>query len=122
MRARARHSAWDAEFTAVEPLPWLTAIGRDWDLIATDEGSWTASNATALCAAAVDAATGPYRGPSVATKVLKQPYALASVPSDRRCLTWRRRAIVKGTSASASTGNGEETSVSGRRRSDPRDR
>lgn len=70
MRARARHSAWDSEFTAVEPLPWLAAIGRDWDLIASDDASWVANDATAICAAAVDAATGPYRGPSVATKVL----------------------------------------------------
>ena len=70
MRARARHSAWEAEFAAVEPLPWLQAISLEWDLIATDDATWTASNATAVCAAAVEATTGAYRGPSVATKVL----------------------------------------------------
>jgi hypothetical protein len=70
MRARARHSAWENEFAAVEPLPWLKAISLDWDLIATDEAIWRAMNATALCAEAVAKATGPYRGPSVATKVL----------------------------------------------------
>lgn len=70
MRARARHSAWDAEFASVEPLPWLQAIALDWDLIATDDEAWAAADATAVCAVAVAAATGPYRGPSVATKVL----------------------------------------------------
>lgn len=70
MRARARHSAWENEFAAVEPLPWLKAISLDWDLIATDVAIWEAANATAVCAEAVAKATGPYRGPSVATKVL----------------------------------------------------
>lgn len=70
MRARARHSAWEAEFAAVEPLPWLAAISLSWDLIATDSEAWDTTNATAICAEAVAKATGPYRGPSVATKVL----------------------------------------------------
>jgi hypothetical protein len=70
MRARARHSAWEAEFSAVEPLPWLTAISHDWDLLATDEDIWARADATTVCAMAIERATGPYRGTSVATKVL----------------------------------------------------
>src|SRR5919106_1815989 len=70
MRARARHSAWEAEFAGVEPLPWLAAISLNWDLIATDSEAWNTADAAAICAEAVAKATGPYRGPSVATKVL----------------------------------------------------
>jgi hypothetical protein len=70
MRARARHSVWEKEFAAVEPLPWLAAINQDWDLIATDEGTWRAQDCTRIIADAIAATTGKYRGQSVATKVL----------------------------------------------------
>jgi Family of unknown function (DUF6308) len=70
MRARARHSAWEAEFGAAEPLPWLAAINLDWDLIATDDATWAASDCTHMIAIAVEKSTGRYRGNSVATKVL----------------------------------------------------
>lgn len=70
MRARARHSAWEAEYAAVEPLPWLSAIGQDWDLIAFDNDVWKASDCTRIAAAAIKASTGKYRGIGVSTKVL----------------------------------------------------
>jgi hypothetical protein len=70
MRARARHSAWEAEYAAVEPLPWLSAIGQDWDLIASGDEVWEANGCTRIAAAAIKASTGKYRGISVSTKVL----------------------------------------------------
>jgi hypothetical protein len=70
MRARSPHSAWEALTTAVDELPWLSAIDPDWDLIGTDDDDWDRAGATQLLAAAIEAAVGPYRRLSVATKVL----------------------------------------------------
>jgi hypothetical protein len=70
MRARARHEAWEKEYAAIEPLPWLSAINMEWDLIATDDAAWTSGRCTAVIAEAIARSTGPYRRESVATKVL----------------------------------------------------
>lgn len=70
MRARSPHSAWQALTTAVDELPWLSAIDPDWDLIGTDDEEWSRAGANQLLAAAIEAAVGPYRRLSVATKVL----------------------------------------------------
>ena len=70
MRARSPHTAWEAMINAEAPLPWLAAIDPNWDLFATDEDSWRRTGAGVLAAAAIDAAVGPYRRMSVATKVL----------------------------------------------------
>jgi len=70
MRARARHSAWEAELGAAEPLPWLAAINLAWDLIATNDATWASSDCARVIATAVEKSTGRYRGKSVATKVL----------------------------------------------------
>ena len=70
MRARARHSAWEAEYAALEPLPWLSAISQEWDLIASDDDVWKGNDCTRITAAAIKASSGKYRGISVSTKVL----------------------------------------------------
>lgn len=70
MRARSPHSAWEALTAAVEPLPWLTAIDPEWDLIAMDDGEWSRVGGAERLAEAIEASVGPYRQLSVATKVL----------------------------------------------------
>jgi hypothetical protein len=70
MRARSPHSAWEPLTTAVDDLPWLAAIGPDWDLIGTSDEAWQAAGGADRLAAAIEASVGPYRRLSVATKVL----------------------------------------------------
>jgi hypothetical protein len=68
MRSRSRHSAWEGFFG--QELSWLATLSPDLDLIAMDEDTWHSAGASDLVAAALVAAIGPWRGPSVATKVL----------------------------------------------------
>jgi hypothetical protein len=68
MRARSSHAHW-IELTS-GPLPWLSAIPGDLDLIATDEQRWVGSGADPLVRAAIRYTVGSGRGVSVATKML----------------------------------------------------
>lgn len=68
MRARSPHTAWDTLITDPRPLPWLTGIDPDWDLLELDGDLW--GRARPAVEAALAAATGPGRGLSVGTKVL----------------------------------------------------
>jgi hypothetical protein len=68
MRARSKHSWWEPVLN--RELPWLSALRIDLDLIASDDESWVAADGYRLMSEALTAAIGPYRGPSVATKVL----------------------------------------------------
>lgn len=70
MRARSPHSAWEPLTAALDELPWLTAIDRNWDLIGTDDEVWQRAGGADRLAAAIEATVGPYRRLSVATKVL----------------------------------------------------
>jgi hypothetical protein len=68
MRARSSHASW-VELTS-SPLPWLSAIPEDLDLIETDGQLWVTSRADRLVGAAIRSTVGPGRGVSVATKML----------------------------------------------------
>lgn len=70
MRARSPHSAWEPITQTEGPLPWLVSISPHWDLFRTEDEAWEQTGAAGLLAAAVEAAVGPYRRMSVATKVL----------------------------------------------------
>ena len=68
MRARSKHEWWQTLLD--RELDWLAALDPDIDLIAADDEQWAAAGGQRLVSAALAATIGPYRGPSVATKVL----------------------------------------------------
>jgi hypothetical protein len=69
MRARSRHTAWEA-LTGAGPLPWLAALDSSWDLIELPDRERERLGCTALLQAVFATAVAPYRNLSVATKVL----------------------------------------------------
>jgi hypothetical protein len=68
MRARSSHKSWEPILN--HHLGWLAAIDPSLDLIGADEGEWQAADGERLVRDALLASVGPYRGPSVVTKVL----------------------------------------------------
>lgn len=68
MRARSGHKHWG--LIVNQDLDWLAAIDSELDLLASDDDQWHHADSPRLCQAALGATIGPYRGPSVATKVL----------------------------------------------------
>jgi uncharacterized protein DUF6308 len=68
MRARSSHSSWEPVLN--RHLDWLASLDPELDLIEADEPAWHAADAELLVRTALSATIGPYRGPSVATKVL----------------------------------------------------
>jgi hypothetical protein len=69
MRARSRHTAWEA-LTSAGPLPWLAALDPSWDLVELPDRDWERFGCTALLEAAFAAAIAPYRQLAGATKML----------------------------------------------------
>lgn len=68
MRARSKHDWWEPVLN--RELDWLGALDLELDLISADDDEWQATSGETLVTAALAAAIGPHRGPSVATKVL----------------------------------------------------
>lgn len=68
MRARSRHQWWEPVLD--RELDWLSALDPGLDLITTSDQEWQIAEGERLATAALTAAIGPHRGPSVATKVL----------------------------------------------------
>lgn len=68
MRARSSHQWWEPILN--RDLDWLTALDPTLDLIGASDDEWRAVEGESLTAAALAAAIGPHRGPSVASKVL----------------------------------------------------
>ncbi len=68
MRARSKHQSWES--VRDRDLPWLSALDPTLDLIVTSEREWRVADGEGLAIAALTAAIGPHRGPSVATKIL----------------------------------------------------
>jgi hypothetical protein len=69
MRARTPHDAWQALTGSLTSHEWLQAIDPGWDLLELDDESWT-SKVRPSVSAALKQMIAPYRGLSVATKVL----------------------------------------------------
>jgi hypothetical protein len=68
MRGRSSHRSWAALLNC--RLEWLAAIDPTLDLIASEDSQWAAVEGERLVRTALIRTVGPYRGPSVATKVL----------------------------------------------------
>lgn len=68
MRARSSHQHWEP--IANRDLGWLAAIDPGLDLLAADDEQWRRAGGARLSQGALRNAIGPYRGPSVVTKVL----------------------------------------------------
>lgn len=68
MRARSKHDWWAPVLD--RELDWLAALDPEVDLIDTEDAEWDEVGAEDLVRAALEATIGPWRGPSVATKVL----------------------------------------------------
>jgi uncharacterized protein DUF6308 len=69
MRARSPQQAWQVLTDSVGAHDWLRAIDPDWDLLGVDDAAWSAEVRPAI-ALALKEVIAPYRGLSVATKVL----------------------------------------------------
>ena len=68
-RARSGHVRWQALLE--DPAPaWLAGIDPDWDAAMTDESEWERAEIAGKVEAAFAAMCGPYRGLSVASKML----------------------------------------------------
>jgi hypothetical protein len=68
MRARSSHAWWEPVLN--RDLDWLSALDPTLDLIITEDDEWRLADGEHLVTAALSAAIGPHRGPSVASKVL----------------------------------------------------
>jgi len=68
MRARSSHRWWAP--VVDRDLDWLSAIDPSLDLVLASDDEWRAAEGERFTAAALAAAIGPNRGPSVAAKVL----------------------------------------------------
>jgi hypothetical protein len=68
MRARSKPERWAPLFD--RNLDWLERLSPQLDLIAADESEWMGADGERLVALALGETIGPWRGPSVATKVL----------------------------------------------------
>lgn len=68
MRARSSHRSWGSLLN--RHLDWLASLDPELDLIESDASEWRAADGEHLVRTALTATIGPYRGPSVATKVL----------------------------------------------------
>ncbi len=69
MAARTSLKHWQGLIGSGE-LPWLAALDRTWDLLLMSEADWTSNAVERLIGEALSQTIGPWRGPSVATKVL----------------------------------------------------
>lgn len=87
MRARSPLWAW-TNLIEDGRLTWLAALGRDWDLLASDDATWRARGCSQALATAFDGIKGRYRGRAVATKLLhlKRP---ALVPVCDSFVEWQ---------------------------------
>ncbi|MGH3138449.1 MAG: DUF6308 family protein [Gaiellales bacterium] len=68
-RARSGHVRWQ-ELIADRAPAWLAAIDPGWDAALTDESEWERAEIRSKVEAAFTAMCGPYRGLSVASKML----------------------------------------------------
>ena len=68
-RARSGHVRWQALLEDRAPA-WLAAIDPSWDSATTDESEWECAEIGSKVEAAFAAMCGPYRGLSVASKML----------------------------------------------------
>ena len=68
-RARSGHVRWQALLEDRAPA-WLAAIDPSWDAATTDESEWERAEIGSKVEAAFAAMCGPYRGLSVASKML----------------------------------------------------
>lgn len=68
-RARSGHVRWQALLKQRAPA-WLAAIDAGWDAAMTDESEWERAGIARKVEAAFAAMCGPYRGLSVASKML----------------------------------------------------
>ena len=68
-RARSGHVRWQALLEDRAPA-WLAAIDPSWDSAMTDESEWERAGIGSKVEAAFAAMCGPYRGLSVASKML----------------------------------------------------
>lgn len=69
MRARTAAKHW-VQFTTGEDLPWLEALGEEWDLIEMPGHDWQRSSCEHRLGLALEQLDGPYRRASVMTKLL----------------------------------------------------
>ena len=68
MRARSGYKFWDELLD--RPLPWLDALGLEWDLFQTSDILWKRRNCDELLDSALSGILAKGRGISVATKML----------------------------------------------------
>ena len=69
MRARSPHHAWQVLTDSVGAHEWLSCIDPEWDLVEMADAAW-AVEAKPAVGQALKAVIAPYRGLSVATKLL----------------------------------------------------
>jgi Family of unknown function (DUF6308) len=69
MRARSQPARWDALFHQPD-LPWLAAVGVDWDLLTMSQPDWQDRDAANAIQTLVVGILRPYINVSVATKML----------------------------------------------------
>ena len=69
MAARTSLNRW-ITFTQAGDVPWLAAIDANWDLLMMSDAEWAVNRCEQMISNALAEMIGPWRGPSIVTKVL----------------------------------------------------